>query len=169
MLTPHALRAEFYSYPDWWIAQVCAVHIQTARHWKAGVREPGKTALKLWRLHRDGKILGDEWAGFAVRGGNLVDPEGHETSQAQLRAWPFVWQLAAENARLNPGANEFFQQLLARLDTSSSSASGVHKRKRAAPTAAIDAGGGTRLPRIGPDPSTLPTVILPRSTRRKRA
>jgi hypothetical protein len=64
----HLTKDLFYSYPDCLIAQVCVVHIQTARHWNSGIRKPGATALRLWSLYTDGRILTDEWTRWGVRG-----------------------------------------------------------------------------------------------------
>jgi hypothetical protein len=156
----HSTKELFYGYPDWAIAEWCCVHIQTARHWKSGIRKPGPSALKLFMLHRDERILTDEWGGFSVRKGKLVGPEGNEIDQAQLRVYPLVWQLAAEYGRLNPGANEMFARIIDRL-------------AKPQPARARDRGKQTRtpgrelLPRVTPNPSTLPTMILPRSTRKR--
>ena len=48
-------------------------------------RKPSRQALRLFTLHRDGRILADYWKGFAVRKGRLVDPVGHEFDAGQLR------------------------------------------------------------------------------------
>lgn len=100
----HSTRDLFYGYPDWLIAGVCVVHIQTARHWKSGIRKPGPTALRLWQLYVDGRILSDAWERWGVRGDALCTPEGQEMTQQQLRAWPFIWQLAQLHARTDPRA-----------------------------------------------------------------
>ena len=102
----HSTRDLFYGYPDWLIAQVCAVHIQTARHWKSGIRKPGATAERLWKLYANGRILSDAWDGWGTRGDALCTPEGQEMTQPQLRAWPFIWQLAQLQARTDPRAAE---------------------------------------------------------------
>jgi len=154
----HLTKDLFYSYPDWLIAEVCRVHIQTARHWKSGIRKPGPTALQLWSLYVQGRILPDEWQGWGVRKAMLCDPEGHEISQAQLRAWPFVWQLAAEYGKLNAGASELLSRLCARLEPPKKKQRGKQGSRQAC---------RDLLPRVTPDPSTLPSVIIPRSTRRR--
>jgi hypothetical protein len=66
---------------------VCCVHSQTARHWQNGIRKPGPTAMRLWQLHREGRVLTDEWKGWGVLNGKLCTPEHQEISQEQLRAW----------------------------------------------------------------------------------
>ena len=108
----HSTKDLFYSYPDWLIAQVCVVHIQTARHWKSGIRKPGPTALRLWSLYTDGRILTDEWRRWGVRKGALCTPEGQEITQGQLSAWPFVWDMAQAYARLNRRAAEQLAHLV---------------------------------------------------------
>jgi hypothetical protein len=102
----HSTKDLFYGYPDWLIAGVCAVHIQTARHWKSGIRKPGPTALRLWELYTAGRILSDAWEGWGTRRDALCTPEGQEITQQQLRAWPFIWQLAQLHARTDPRAAE---------------------------------------------------------------
>lgn len=97
----HSTKDLFYSYPDWLIAQVCVVHIQTARHWKSGIRKPSATALRLWSLYTDGRILTDEWKRWGVRKGALCTPEGQEITQRQLAAWPWIWDMAQAYARAN--------------------------------------------------------------------
>ena len=107
----HSTKELFYGYPDWVIAEWCCVSLQTARHWKSGIRAPGPAATKLFMLHRDGRILTSEWEGWGIHQGKLCDPEGHETSQGQLRAYPFVWQLANEFARFEESAAQALSRL----------------------------------------------------------
>ena len=47
----------FYGYPAELIAEWCAVSRKTAELYKRGVRKPSRQALRLFCLHRDGKIL----------------------------------------------------------------------------------------------------------------
>ena len=42
----------------------------------------------------------------------IVDPEGNETTQAQLRAYWLIMQYAADLARRDPRSYEHFQALL---------------------------------------------------------
>jgi hypothetical protein len=156
----HSTRDEFYGYPDWAIAEWCCVHIQTARHWKSGIRKPSPTALKLFRLYRDELVLERQWAGFSLRKGRLVSPDGNEITHEQLRVWPLVWQLAAEYAKKNQGAGDMFARIVARLDKPKpiKPRRGKQDQKPA---------GFDLLPRVTPNPSSLPTMILPRSTRKR--
>lgn len=62
-------------------------------------------------LHRDGRILTDEWQGWGVLKGKLCDPEGHELTQGQLRAYAIVWQLAAEYGKSNSTAGDTLVRL----------------------------------------------------------
>ncbi len=102
----------FYGHPDWVIAEVCRVHIQTARHWKSGIRKPGPSAMRLWELHAAERIVPDAWKGFGFRRDSLYDPEGHEITAQQLRAYPFVLQLANDFARQNPQAQSLIERLV---------------------------------------------------------
>lgn len=56
----------FYGYPTEIIAEVCAISVGSAEHFKAGRRKPPTPVLRLFRLYRDGKILGPEWSGYRV-------------------------------------------------------------------------------------------------------
>jgi len=106
-------RHLFYSYPAQLVAEWCCVSMQTAYHWKSGIRKPSAQALKLFQLHARGRILTAEWDGWGVVKGKLCDPEGNETTQGQLRAYAFVYQLAQEYGRTNPRADEVLQRLSA--------------------------------------------------------
>jgi len=101
----------FYGHADWVIAEVCCVHIQTARHWKAGIRKPGPSSLRLWQLHVQDRILTDEWKGYGVRRGKLYDPEGHEFTQGQLRSYSIIWQLVMDLSRDKPEASSLVARL----------------------------------------------------------
>ena len=107
----HSTKELFYGHPDWLIAQVCCVHIQTARHWKSGIRRPGATALRLWQLYASDRIVPDAWQGWGFRKDKLYDPEGHETDQGQLRNVAIVWQLVRELTSMNPDARGLISRL----------------------------------------------------------
>jgi hypothetical protein len=107
-------RLLFDGYPAWLIAEWCCVSQQTAYHWKSGVRIPGKTALRLFMLHKSGRVLTDEWDGWGVHRGKLCDPSGNELEQDQIRAYSFVYQLAQEYGKQNRRADEVLQRLAAR-------------------------------------------------------
>jgi hypothetical protein len=104
----------FYGYPAELVARWCAVSVDTAKLYKAGKRKPSRQSLKLFALHRDGHILGEEWRGWCAREGKLTDPEGNSTSQTQLRAYWIIIQYAAELARRDPEEQERFYTLLRR-------------------------------------------------------
>ncbi len=65
-------------------------------------------------LHRDGRILTSEFDGWGVRKGMLCNPEGHELTQGQLRAYPFVYALAVEYGRTNSRARDTLYRLASR-------------------------------------------------------
>jgi hypothetical protein len=110
----HSTKELFYGFPDWAIADWCCVSLQTARHWKSGLRAPGPAALKLFKLHRDGRILTSEFDGWGVHRGKLCDPEGHELTQGQLRAYPFVYAIALEYGKTNSRARDALYRLASR-------------------------------------------------------
>ena len=104
----------FYGYPPELIAQWCGVTSHTAYLYKIGARKPSKQVMRLFVLHRDGRVLGPEWREWAVRKDRLVSPEGEETTQGQLAAYYLVMQLAADVASRDPEAREVYRQILRR-------------------------------------------------------
>lgn len=101
----------FWGYSVELLMEWCCVGRSTAINLKNG-QKPSKRVLKLFELHRDGRVLDQSWDGWRAYKGKLYDPEGHETSQAQLRAWPFVWQLAQEYGRQNAAARDELTRLI---------------------------------------------------------
>jgi hypothetical protein len=100
----------FYGYPVELIMDWCCVSYDTAVSLKKG-QKPSRRVLKLFELHRDGRVLGPEWDGWGVRKDVLCDPEGRETTQSQLRAYPIIWQLAREYGRQNSTADATITRL----------------------------------------------------------
>ena len=104
----------FHGYPAELVAQWCAVSLRTARALKSGKRKPSPTVAKLFLLHRDGRVLTEEWRGWVVRKGCIVDPEGASTTRIQLHGYWLIMQYAREIARdQGPDALEHFKRLLA--------------------------------------------------------
>jgi hypothetical protein len=89
----------FYGYPPKLIAAWCAVSVQTARAYKNGSKRPSRSAMRLFRLHREFKVLGEEWEGWQLREGGIVDPDGNVTTRQQLTAYWVIMQYAAALAR----------------------------------------------------------------------
>jgi hypothetical protein len=110
------LRTKFqelcYGYPIDLIAQWCCVDLKTARHYKAGTRRPGKAALTLFALNRDGAILPAEWQGFSFRGGTMWDPYGKPLTQGVLRAYQLGLQLMREWARGDSARTRMLDEIL---------------------------------------------------------
>ena len=102
----------FYGYPPELIARWCGVSQQTALLYKTGARKPSRQALRLFVLHRDGRVLGPEWREWSVKKDVLVSPAGQETTHGQLNAYWLIMQLARELARDNPKATEEFYRIL---------------------------------------------------------
>jgi hypothetical protein len=98
----------FYGYPPKLIAAWCCVSVQTARAYKNGSKRPSRSVMRLFRLHREFKVMGDEWQGWAIRDGGIVDPDGNFTTRGQLTAYWIIMQYAAQLARddrENPSAD----------------------------------------------------------------
>jgi hypothetical protein len=102
----------FYGYPPELIARWCGVSQQTAVLYKTGARKPSRQALRLFTLHRDGKVLGPEWRDWCVHKDKLVNPVGQESTHGQLNAYWLIMQLARELAKDNPKASEEFHRIL---------------------------------------------------------
>lgn len=94
----------FYGYPPKLIASWCGVSVQTARAYKNGSKRPSRSVMRLFRLHREFKVLGDEWDGWLVRDGGIVDPDGNVTTRDQLMAYWVIMQYAYEAARIDQDA-----------------------------------------------------------------
>lgn len=102
----------FYGYPAELVAEICGVSVETAVRWKSGKATPSRPTLRLFDLHRRRKVLASPcWEGWLVNGDALVDPDGNATTQANLRAYFFVYQLAAELVRDRPEAAERLQEI----------------------------------------------------------
>jgi len=86
----------FYGIPVELIAEWCSVARSTAYAWKTGSLKPSKPAAKLFRLHRDRRILTDEWQGWVVTGENITDPDGNVTSRNVLHNYALMMQLVRE-------------------------------------------------------------------------
>ena len=113
----------FHGYPAWVIAQWCGVSLSTARAYKSGKRRPPRPVLRLWSLYRDRRVLGSEWEGWLIQANTLVDPDGNVTTLNQLRAYCFVMQLAAAQAReLGPDAQDRFYEVVGRISAGCMSA-----------------------------------------------
>ena len=101
----------FYGYPPELIARWCGVSVATARRWKrAG--GASRTALRLFNLHRDQRVLDEPWSGWTVHKGVLTAPEGQSLTQGQLRAYSIVMQLVAELSRHDPEAQARYLEVL---------------------------------------------------------
>ena len=102
----------FYGYPSPLIAQWCGVSGKTAALYKAGARKPSRQALRLFTLHRDGRVLDQDWRGWSVRDAKLVDPAGNATSRGQLQGYAMILQWVAEIASRSPQTQEQYFDLL---------------------------------------------------------
>ena len=102
----------FYGTPAKVIADCCMVSLNTAYQWKRGDRQPGPQSLRLFLLHRHGRVLGNDWEGWSSQGDALSDPDGNRTTIRQLLVYPYVYQLCAELVRDDPKRREMFDRLM---------------------------------------------------------
>lgn len=103
--------ALFYGYPPELIARWCSVSRGTAYLWKIGQRNPSDQAVRLFVLHRDRRVLTDEWKGWLVKPDGLVDPEGNETSRNLLRGYFLMMQWAHSIAAELGRSTEYWRRL----------------------------------------------------------
>jgi hypothetical protein len=103
----------FYGFPAELVAEWCGVSVRTAQRWKDGQSRPSTSALKLFLLHRERKVLGKEWDGWLINRETLVDPEGNSTTQGQLRAYAHVYALCHELVKRDKEAAELLRRLIA--------------------------------------------------------
>jgi uncharacterized protein DUF3653 len=105
----------FHGYPAEIIAQWCGVALDTAHAYKAGRRAPSRAVMRLFTLHRDGRVLGARWKGWQLKADSIVDPDGNETSAVQLHNYALIVQyarhLAGENGE--EARTEFYKLLSA--------------------------------------------------------
>jgi hypothetical protein len=104
----------FYGYPAELIAQWCGVTLDTAKLYKSGRRKASRAVLRLFTLHRDGRVLGEAWRGWVASTDTISDPDGNVTSMRQLRAYFCVMQFAAALAAQDPRTVREWHELLKR-------------------------------------------------------
>lgn len=88
--------------------------LSTAYLYKIGQRRPSKQAVRLFVLHRDRRVLTDEWKGWRLTEHCLIDPEGNETHRNMLRGYAMMLQYAsfwAAEARGKAGRDKFWDLL----------------------------------------------------------
>ncbi len=77
--------------------------VGTAEHYKAGRRRPPTPVLRLFRLYRDGKVLGKVWEGYKVAHEKLFGPDGRYVTEAHISHMATVCQMLREK---DPGGYE---------------------------------------------------------------
>ncbi len=92
----HTQLNMFYGIPEQRIAEWCGVAISTAYAYKTGHLKPSQSVAKFVRLHRDRRVLTDEWQGWVVTGADIADPEGNVTPRNVLRNYALMMQLVRE-------------------------------------------------------------------------
>lgn len=102
----------FYGYPADLVAKWCCVTLDVAQDWKSGRVSPSPTELRLFTLYRDRKVLTDGWQGWICKDDTLVDPAGNESTQGQLRAYHFVYQLAYALVQESPANRHRLDSIL---------------------------------------------------------
>lgn len=93
----------FHNHDPKQIAAWCQVSLQTAYLYKIGQRKPSRQAVRLFVLHRDRRVLTDEWEGWLLKPEGIVDPEGNETYRSLLRGYFLMMQLVREMSLVRGG------------------------------------------------------------------
>jgi len=94
---------------DW-----CSVPRARAKRLKLGTARPTLQELKLFRLYRDRQVLEKPWRGWVLKPDSIVDPNGQETTRAQLQGYWLIVQFARELAReAGPETLDAYRRLLA--------------------------------------------------------
>jgi hypothetical protein len=104
----------FFGYPAHQIAEWCGVTVATAELYKSGRRKASRAVLRLFTLHRDGRVLGAAWKGWKATHNTIIDPHGNVTSATQLMAYFYVMQFAAALAARDPATQRDWYELLKR-------------------------------------------------------
>lgn len=99
----------FYGYPAEVIAQWCCVSIGTAKKYKNGQRKPSKSAMHLFELYRDGRILDDAWNGYRCVNGQLWDNSGKSVRPGHFQMLGLLWHALSE------ADNRSYRELLERF------------------------------------------------------
>lgn len=87
-----------YGIPAELIARICKVDVKTARRWKNGQNRMPETAKMV--LAGDLGAFSPAFAGWTLRGGKLVSPEGWEATPGDILSLPLLRsQVAAYQAR----------------------------------------------------------------------
>ena len=105
---PTSPASPFYGFPAEVIAEWCGVSVGSAEHYKAGRRKPPTPVLRLFRLYRDGKVLGKEWDQYKIVKEKIFSPDGRFVAEAHISHLAVVCQMLAEKEP------EEYQRLLAK-------------------------------------------------------
>lgn len=93
-------ESPLYGVPVAVIAERCQVHPDTARRWKRTGHAPAPALALIRALHDfDLGALGPAWAGWCVRGGDLVSPAGERFTPGMVLAGKYHKQRADLLAR----------------------------------------------------------------------
>lgn len=94
---PSSAANPFYGYTAKVIAEVCGVSIGTAEHYKAGRRKPPTPTLRLFCLHRDGKVLSDKaWKRYKIVQEKLFLPNGRFVTESHILYLELMCQMLKE-------------------------------------------------------------------------
>lgn len=89
---------ECYGIPAGVIARLCRVDVATARRWKRGATRIPEAAKMI--LIADLSAFSPAFAGWTLRGGKLVSPEGWEAAPGDILSIPLLRaQVAAYQAK----------------------------------------------------------------------
>jgi hypothetical protein len=90
---------DLYGYSVDLISQWCGVTAEIAFGWKNCTRKMPDTALALFKLYAEDRVLTPEFDGFRCVKGSLIPHGGRGFTPAQLEAYELVYQIAMTYAR----------------------------------------------------------------------
>jgi hypothetical protein len=109
---PVLTESPLYGVPLEVIAATCQVHLDTARRWKRQGHAPARALALIRLLHEhDLGATSEAWAGWVMREGDLVSPEGDRFTPGMVRAGKYHRQRARELDRELTAALEFLERL----------------------------------------------------------
>jgi hypothetical protein len=78
------------------IAEFCGVSVGTAEYFKSGRRKRPTPVLRLFRLHRDRKVLGRAWDGYRIVGDKLFGPDGKFIRSSHIAMMGLLWHALSD-------------------------------------------------------------------------
>lgn len=104
----------FYGVPVAEIQRITGCEKSTAYSYKNGNRKPSTAVIKLMQFYNAERILDPKYwpRGWRFHQGQIIDPEGNVTTEAQLRGYGMLMQCLAEWTRNDPAKRSQVDSIL---------------------------------------------------------